>query len=121
MREKVHMHDLHSETCLVTLATEDDNSEGASPERPTAPNYGFVTECFFLTHRAIDLGVRVVHESLLKVSQELARTQRTFRDAQASASSPEVLETIKSRMQYEMVRLVLIFTAIIFPPKFLIF
>ena len=58
-REKgVHLRGLHSETCLIPT------SDGE--KRPVARSFSFVTECFFLTHRALDLGYRVVLEKLIK-------------------------------------------------------
>lgn len=47
-----------SETCLIPT------SEGGA--RPVAKTFGFTTECFFLTHRALDLGYRVVLDKLLR-------------------------------------------------------
>lgn len=44
----VHMVDADKETCLIPT------EEGET--RLVAPNYNFVTECFFMTHKAIDLG-----------------------------------------------------------------
>lgn len=44
----VHMIDADKETCLIPT------EEGE--RRLVADNYNFVTECFFMTHKAIDLG-----------------------------------------------------------------
>lgn len=52
------MKGMHSETCLIPT------SEGEA--RPVATSFSFVTECFFLTHRALDLGYRVILEKLFK-------------------------------------------------------
>lgn len=49
---------MSSETCLIPM------SEGGA--RPVAKTFGFTTECFFLTHRALDLGYRVVLDKLLR-------------------------------------------------------
>lgn len=46
------------ETCLIP--TPEDHV------RPMAKSFGFVTECFFLTHRALDLGYRVVLDKLMR-------------------------------------------------------
>lgn len=43
----VHMIDADKATCLIP--TEENEI------RPTAETYNFVTECFFMTHRALDL------------------------------------------------------------------
>lgn len=50
---------MSSETCLIPM------SEGGGA-RPVAKTFGFTTECFFLTHRALDLGYRVVLDKLLR-------------------------------------------------------
>lgn len=52
------MKELSSETCLIPT------SEGE--RRPIAHSFGFVTECFFLTHRALDLSYRVILDKFLK-------------------------------------------------------
>lgn len=52
------MKGMSSETCLIPM------SEGGA--RPVAKAFGFTTECFFLTHRALDLGYRVVLDKLLR-------------------------------------------------------
>lgn len=54
----LHLKGMSSETCLVPTP------EGET--RPVAEKFGFVTECFFLTHRALDLGHRVMLEKLLR-------------------------------------------------------
>lgn len=52
------MKGLSSETCLIPAP------EGES--RPMSDSFGFITECFFLTHRALDLGYRVILDKFLK-------------------------------------------------------
>ncbi|KMQ85520.1 ubiquitin conjugation factor e4 a [Lasius niger] len=91
----IHMKELSSETCLIPTP------EGES--RPIADSYGFTTECFFLTHRALDLGYRVILDKFLKTNQDLARIQRAYNDAQIGGSS-EVLELITQRMETEMIK-----------------
>lgn len=89
----LHMKGLDVETCLIPTP----EGEG----RPVAETFGFVTECFFFTHRALDLGFRVIFEKLLRSNQELARIQRLYNDAQTGGSS-EVLEVITQRMETGM-------------------
>lgn len=43
----VHMIDVHKETCLIPTQENE--------QRMTAEKYNFVTECFFMTHKALDL------------------------------------------------------------------
>ncbi|XP_058800280.1 ubiquitin conjugation factor E4 A [Phymastichus coffea] len=95
-REKgIHMKGMHTETCLIPT------SEGET--RPVAISFSFVTECFFLTHRALDLGYRVILEKLFKISQDLARTQRLYNETRVNANS-EVNEFISQRLQSEMTK-----------------
>ncbi|XP_029162873.1 ubiquitin conjugation factor E4 A [Nylanderia fulva] len=91
----IHMKELSSETCLIPTP------EGE--RRPIADSYGFTTECFFLTHRALDLGYRVILDKFLRTNQDLARIQRAYNDAQIGGSS-EVLELITQRMETEMIK-----------------
>lgn len=51
--KSVHLDCLHSETSLLP-AKEDEN--GQALKRPSADTYNFVTECFFMTQKCIDLG-----------------------------------------------------------------
>ncbi|GBP03297.1 Ubiquitin conjugation factor E4 A [Eumeta japonica] len=52
--KSVHLDCLHNETCLLP-ARED--SEGHTIKRPTAEVYNFVTECFFMSQKCIDLAM----------------------------------------------------------------
>ncbi|XP_046484062.1 ubiquitin conjugation factor E4 A [Neodiprion pinetum] len=91
----LHAKGLSGETCLIPIP------EGET--RPAAETFGFVTECFYLTHRALDLGYRVVLEKLLRANQDLARMRRIYSDAQGGGNS-EVLEAITTRMEMEMTK-----------------
>lgn len=71
--------------------------------RPVAKTFGFTTECFFLTHRALDLGYRVVLDKLLRTNQDLVRIQRVYQDAQNGGRS-EVFDIITQRMEAEMTK-----------------
>lgn len=70
--KQVHMLDLDKETCL--LPTEEDE------DRLTAPKYNFITEIFFLTHKALDLGMRVVVEKLIQINRSLVEQQRMYQE-----------------------------------------
>lgn len=95
LQHGIHMEDLSSETCLIPTP------EGEN--RPIADSFGFTTECFFLTHRALDLGYRVILDKFLRTNQDLARIQRAYNDARIGGSS-EVLELITQRMETEMIK-----------------
>ncbi|XP_076245661.1 ubiquitination factor E4A [Calliopsis andreniformis] len=89
----IHLKGMSSETCLIPTSDND--------VRPVAKSFGFTTECFFLTHRALDLGYRVVLDKLLRTSQNFARMQRAHQDAQSGESS-EVVEVMTLFMEDEM-------------------
>ncbi|XP_015436791.1 PREDICTED: ubiquitin conjugation factor E4 A [Dufourea novaeangliae] len=71
--DAIHLKGLSLETCLIP--TSDDGA------RPIAKTFSFTTECFFLTHRALDLGYRVVLDKLSRTNQDLSRIQRAYADA----------------------------------------
>ncbi|XP_045518341.1 ubiquitin conjugation factor E4 A [Pieris brassicae] len=71
--KSVHLDCLHTETCLLPAR---ETEEGVTVKRPTAETYNFVTECFFMTQKCIDLGFRVCVEKLYRCSQEVSRAQR---------------------------------------------
>ncbi|KAK0174457.1 hypothetical protein PV327_010224 [Microctonus hyperodae] len=89
----VHIAGLHKETCLIPTSSNE--------TRPVAKNFGFITECFYLTHRALDLGFRVVLDKLMKSNQDLNRIQRLLNDASESGNS-DVIDAIRQRLQMEM-------------------
>ncbi|XP_034174785.1 ubiquitination factor E4A isoform X1 [Osmia lignaria lignaria] len=91
----IHLKGMSSETCLIPTSE--------SGAKPVAKTFGFITECFFLTHRALDLGYRVVLDKFLRTNQSLVRIQRVYQDAQSGGRS-EVLETITERMEEEMTK-----------------
>ncbi|XP_049532096.1 ubiquitin conjugation factor E4 A [Anopheles darlingi] len=70
----VHMIDTEKETCLLPL-------ENDQEARLEADKYNFVTECFFMTHKAIDLGYRVCIEKFFRANRELHRLQTMYQDA----------------------------------------
>ncbi|XP_050589401.1 ubiquitin conjugation factor E4 A [Bombus affinis] len=95
INSNIHLKGMSSETCLIPM------SEGGA--RPVAKTFGFTTECFFLTHRALDLGYRVVLDKLLRTNQDLVRIQRVYQDAQNGGRS-EVFDIITQRMEAEMTK-----------------
>jgi len=93
----VHMKNLASETCLIPAPVD--------TPRPLSETYGFVSECFYLAHKALDLGFRVTFEHLMRLNQDLARIQRAFIDAQNQAgANSDVVQTIGERMEMDMTR-----------------
>lgn len=59
--EGMRLPGLAQETCLVPV-----DSDAA---RPKAKSFNFVTECFFMAHRAFDLGFRVAVDRLVELNQ----------------------------------------------------
>lgn len=56
------MKNMSSDTCFIPVALDD----GIEEQRLIADSYSFVTECFFMAHRTIDLGYRVGVDRLIK-------------------------------------------------------
>lgn len=113
MEEKtVNMFGLASETCLIPCSTDE--------VRATAEKYNFLTECFFLAHRALDLGFRICVDHLVQLNQELTQIQRSYNDAIAQAGGgSDITETIKTRLEdgYKRYRSL---RAVLTEPNFLI-
>lgn len=104
----VHMKKLASETCLIP-APED-------TPRPLSETYGFISECFYLAHKALDLGFKVTFEHLMRLNQDLARIQRAYTDAQNQAgANSDVVQTIGERMELEMTRYLSLRAALLEP------
>ncbi|XP_055586147.1 ubiquitin conjugation factor E4 A [Uranotaenia lowii] len=86
----VHMLDTEKETCLLPV---DENEV-----RLEAEKYNFVSECFFMTHKAIDLGFRVCTEKFFRMNRELHRLQEIYQDTMlgggASGSNTDVANNI---------------------------
>ena len=96
----VHMKKLASETCLIPSA------EGTL--RPSSETYGFVSECFYVAHKALDLGFRVTYEHLMRLNQDLARTQRAYIDVQNQGGvNSDLVQVIGERMGMYKTRQVL--------------
>ncbi|CAH2229401.1 jg14860 [Pararge aegeria aegeria] len=98
--KSVHLDCLHTETCLLPARESED---GQTMKRPTADTYSFVTECFFMTQKCIDLGVRVCAEKLWRCGQDLGRAQRAIADA---ASAHHMIEPMRQQAQFLMTKFV---------------
>ena len=59
----------------------------ASGSDSQTASFNFITDIFFLTHKALDLGFRVCHEKLVKTNQEIVRQQDIFRDLMANGGA----------------------------------
>ncbi|XP_043272469.1 ubiquitin conjugation factor E4 A [Venturia canescens] len=90
----LHMQGMSSETCLVPT------NEGET--RLASESFGFVTECFFITHRTLDLGYRVVLGKLMRANQDLARVQRLLADIQEN--DPPMQQYAFKQMEKETIK-----------------
>lgn len=86
----------------------EDSRENNKPieDRPVAKGpFNFITECFYMTHKSLEIGFAQVQEKMTSINQELARMQQTFVDAQQSGSATsEVIKLITDRMEGEMTK-----------------
>ncbi|KAJ8954087.1 hypothetical protein NQ318_004392 [Aromia moschata] len=99
--KNIHMQGMSSETCFLPAASSDDLEE----ERLMANSYGFITECFFMAHKAIDLGYRVAVDKLIRQNIEMGRIERAFNDAlQQAAGNSDLVGTIRDRMNEELTK-----------------
>lgn len=115
------MYDLSSETCFLPAV----NSEYMDEVRDTADKYNFITESFFMTQKAIDLGYRVAVDRIMKMShvnrvvfsrdsslilvifQEISRLERAYRDAvQQSGHNSDVATSMHDRLVSQLTKLV---------------
>ncbi|KAG0726533.1 Ubiquitin conjugation factor E4 A [Chionoecetes opilio] len=72
--------------CFGNLTTLVPHSEDA--ELPHAHQYSFISSCFFLTHRALHLGMQAAQQKLSKLSQELGRLHQN--ESMAEVMQPYV-------------------------------
>ena len=69
---------LDKETCIINLSKEDkENSE----QLPSSPSYSFITQCFFLAHRALQLGVHGLLNKFYRLGRDVAGMQELYIDA----------------------------------------
>lgn len=104
--KSVHMVDMDKETCLIPAPGVADTVETTSTERSvSSTSYNFVTECFFMTHRALDLSYRVCVEQFFKMNRELRRIQQAYQSAIAhgqSDTSSAMLDSLTEQMPLMM-------------------
>lgn len=94
LSKSVHMYGVEKETCLIPVADE-------NQPRKTADSYNFVTEVFYMTHKAIDLGYRVCIDKFVQMNREMARLQDLYRDAQSQGGS-EVAQNLMDALTAHM-------------------
>jgi len=79
-------------------------------DRPIAKGqFNFITECFYMTQKSLEIGFAQVQEKMTNINQEVARMQQTFVNIQQSGSAtPEVMKHINDQMEGEMTKYVII-------------
>lgn len=90
---------------LLPLDTEHlSENDNSSEDRPLAKGqFNFITECFYMTHKSLEIGFSLVAEKVITCNQELGRLQQTFTDAQNTGATPtEVMKLINERIENEM-------------------
>ncbi|VVC44918.1 Hypothetical protein CINCED_3A005936 [Cinara cedri] len=97
----VHLWKLNDSTMLLPIDSENDNP---LEDRPLAKGqFNFITECFYMTQKSLEIGFAIVAEKLITCNQELGRLQQTFIDAQSAGATPtEVMKLINERIENEM-------------------
>ena len=105
----VHLIGIEKETCFLPRPKDFVTS---------APKFGVSSDLFFITHKALDLSTRLLHEKLVKLSQELNKLERAWRELQSArgTSTDQGIE-IKERMNMRM-SLYLSLRAAMTEPKF---
>lgn len=103
----VHLLKLNESTMLLPTNIEDSREDDNSSDlRPVAKGqFNFITECFYMTQKSLEIGFAQVQEKMTSINQDLARMQQTFVDAQQTGSATsEVMKHINDRMESEMTK-----------------
>ncbi|XP_035829834.1 ubiquitin conjugation factor E4 A isoform X2 [Aplysia californica] len=95
LRRSLHLLGLQKETCLVPS---EDAEKGEEED-----TFNFITECFFITQRTLQVFLQPVIGRLLSVNRDLHQIQRLYNDIiQQSQGNEEPVVNIKSRMEKAM-------------------
>lgn len=109
----VHGVALHKDTCLQS--TEDN----APIPVTVADSYNFITECFFLTHRSMYLGVHGLIKKFYKLNRSLNRDEDVYRQIRASGQDPDGQAALVVRRFETGMRIYLSIKGILTEPAFL--
>lgn len=92
IEKSVHMLDVEKETCL--------RPTNENEKRNTSESYKFITEVFYITHKAIDLGYRVCIERFFQLNREISRLQNGYQDAQlqGSGAAENIMQVLTAQM-----------------------
>lgn len=97
-QKNVHMYDGDKVTCLIPIPNE-------NQQRKTADSYNFVTEIFYMTHKAYDLGYRICIEKYFRMNREMGRLQDAYNDAMlqgGSETAQHMMESLTVKMKEYM-------------------
>lgn len=92
--KEVRLKKAWNETCL--LPTDD------GEERVTSETYNFITELFFMTHKAIELSYRVGYENCIRITRENQNMSTAYQDAISqgnTAAADTIMRMITSQTQ----------------------
>jgi ubiquitin conjugation factor E4 A len=106
--KNVHLRDASKETCLV-------ESVDPSERVCDVESFNFITDIFFITHKSMDLGLRVCHEKLVKINQELGRQQDMYREMIQQNVNAEQREAVQKRTDNLMTRYLSLKAALLLP------
>ncbi|KAJ7373174.1 Ubiquitin conjugation factor E4 A [Desmophyllum pertusum] len=95
----LHVVGLDGETRLVVPPDEEHITL-----RITRPAFGFVTECFFMTHHCLNLGLWKVCEKYRKLMNELAQMQQVYQDASAQGNEGVLIERLKVQFENSIIK-----------------
>lgn len=91
----VHGSNLHKDTCLQSV------KEGSLPLQ-SSDSYNFISECFFMTHRAIYLGVHGLIKKFYRLNRNLNREGDLYRQIRESGSTNDMAEVVTKRFESGM-------------------
>jgi len=97
--EKIHLRDLDQDSYLVSKE-ENEIEQKPAIDLQDKNNYNFMTEIFFFSHRAIQIGFKSCYERLLKVASSLSELSNA---AQINENSPNS-ELIKRELNNQLTK-----------------
>ncbi|XP_030377001.1 ubiquitin conjugation factor E4 A [Scaptodrosophila lebanonensis] len=105
--KQIHLVKASEETCL--LPTEE------GEQRLTAEKYNFITEIFYMTHKAFELGNRACIERLTRMMRELQNTQTAYQDVANSDPNNDLAKNLFRMLTDQMQQVLCIRNALAEP------
>ncbi len=94
--KKIHLRNLHSETCLIPIE-ENEKRLIAKGE------YSFITECFFMTHSALELGVKACLDRLINLNRDIGRMQELVQ-TDRFLQNPDIRRIFEEKLQSQLIK-----------------